>query len=189
MRALRGGALVCAVCCRPALYSLSLPVIASICMKKRVQAGGLILLFLVFGINTAAVADKLPLAEEFTARLGWLPADAHQWLGGPENLFVYRGRVSEEDNVVYYYPDHVYLFWFRNRVWQVRADEDWTGSVDGVRMGMSREEVEKLWGPPINNFDAQPTWTLPDRGYPVRIRLYFNEDNRLHDLYVFRSDW
>ena len=30
---------------------------------------------------------------------------------------------------------------------------------------------------------------LQIRGYPVRIRLYFDEAGRLADLYVFRGDW
>ncbi len=143
----------------------------------------------LWGDNSGSSGGSLPLAEDFTAYLGWLPAEAHQWLGAPENLFVYRGNVSAEDNVVYYYSNHIYLFWFGSRVWQVRADERWKGSVDGVNMGMTRKEVEKLWGPPVNSFDAQPTWLLPDRGYPVRIRLYFDEQGRLNDLYVYRSDW
>ena len=130
----------------------------------------------------------LPHAGEFTAKLGWTVKEATVGLGPPKNIFVHRGEVPEEDNIVFFYPDYSYIFWFNDRVWQVRVDERWAGDVDGVRMGMPREAVEELWGPPINDLDVEPTWPLPDQGYPVRVRLYFVDD-RLVDLYVYRSDW
>ena len=137
----------------------------------------------------AEESGPLPHAAELTGKLGWTPEEALSWLGAPVSMFPYRGSVPEEDNVVFYYPDHLYIFWFQDRVWQLRVDERWNGVVDGLRMGMTLSEVTDLWGPPVNDWDKQPTWTLPDRGYPVRIRLYFADDGRLNDLYVYRSDW
>ncbi len=130
----------------------------------------------------------LPVAGELTAKLGWTLQDAIENFGYPQHVFAHRGESPEEDNSVFYYDDHRYLFFFQDRVWQIRADERWIGVIDGVQMGMSLEAVEKLWGPPINRIDDDPTWTLPDRGYPVRIKLYFEED-RLIDIYVYRGDW
>ena len=131
----------------------------------------------------------LPHAVELTGRLGWTPDEVFARLGSPMSIFPFRGSEDDEDNVVFYYSDHLYVFWFHDRVWQVRADERWNGDVDGVRMGMTRSQVRELWGAPINDRDEQPTWTLPDRGYTVRIRLYFDTNDRLNDLYVYRSDW
>jgi hypothetical protein len=139
-----------------------------------------------FGIDDK---EPLPRAEGLTSWLGMTISEVHQLLGSPEGLFPYRGRSEDEDNVIFYYPDHFYIFWFQDRVWQVRVDDRWIGSLDGVKMGMSLTEVLALWGKPINDRDPQPTWTLPDRGYPVRIRLYFDELDRLFDLYIYRSDW
>lgn len=140
-------------------------------------------------ISGAQEIGPLPHAAELTATLGWSPSEAYSWMGSPMSLFVYRGPSQSDDNVVFYYPDHVYLFWFQDRVWQVRVDERWEGEIDGVRIGMSMNSIVSLWGAPINDRDKHPTWTLPDRGYPVRIRLYFDEDNRLNDLYIYRGDW
>lgn len=131
--------------------------------------------------------DILPVAEKLTEKLGWTLNDAIN-LGVPKELFVHRGDSPIEDNVVFYYPDYLYLFWFQNRIWQVRLDERWGGEIDGVRMGMSLQDIEELWGSPINKTEEHPTWTLPDKGFPSRIRLYFRDD-KLSDLYVFRSDW
>ncbi len=139
----------------------------------------------------AAAEDKgpLPHALEFSEMLGMSAEDVFTGPDPPGSIFSYRGNTPEEDNVVFYYPDSIYLFWFQDRIWQVRADERWTGDVDGVSMGMSLQEIRKLWGPPINNRDENPTWTLPDQGYPVRIRLYFSDTGALKDMYVYRADW
>lgn len=140
-------------------------------------------------VSAAQEPGPLPHALELSASLGWSPSEAISWRGSPMSLFSYRGLTEFEDNVVFYYPDHTYLFWFQDRVWQLRVDERWTGEIDGVSMGMSLESIVNLWGPPINNRDEHPTWTLPDRGYPVRIRLYFDENRQLNDLYIYRGDW
>jgi hypothetical protein len=162
-------------------------------ISSRIVSGqavaAVLLLFLPqfsFGIDDS---EPLPHAESLTSWLGMTIPEVHQLMGSPESLFPYRGRSENEDNVVFYYPDHFYVFWFQDRVWQVRVDDRWSGSLDGVKMGTSLSEVLTLWGKPINDRDPQPTWTLPDRGYPVRIRLYFDDNSRLVDLYVYRSDW
>ena len=160
-----------------------------------VGSGGMVrsgFFVVVFVSLLAAVGGEepgpLPHAAELAGRLGWTVSEAAEDFGVPESMFVYRGEVPEEDNIVFYYPDYSYLFWFRDRVWQVRVDERWSGEVDGVRMGMSLKDVAEMWGEPINDTDEAPTWMLPDQGYPVRIRLYFADD-RLADIYVYRSDW
>jgi len=140
----------------------------------------------LFGLEDS---EPLPHADNLIEWLGMEMPEAQESLGTPLSIFAHRGEVEEEDNVVFYYPNHLYLFWFQDRVWQVRVDERWQGEVDGLRMGMAREEVLALWGSPINEWDDWPTWTLPDRGFPSRIRLYFDEDDNLVDLYVYRSDW
>ncbi|MCG8453804.1 MAG: hypothetical protein MI717_11555 [Spirochaetales bacterium] len=130
-----------------------------------------------------------PQAQEWTPFIGFEPGEALQELGAPTEIFAHRGASAEEDNVVFFYPNRFYLFWFQNRVWQIRFDEKWEGELEGVTMGMPRSEVEALWGPSINEGDEHPTWILPDQGYPLRARLYFEDDRGLVDLYIYRSDW
>ncbi len=150
-----------------------------------------VLIRLVCFPAAAAAEDKgpLPHASEFSEMLGLTAEDVFSRSEIPESIFSYRGNTPDEDNVVFYYPDSIYLFWFQDRIWQVRADERWIGDVNGVRMGMNLQDVRELWGPPVNNRDDNPTWTLPDQGYPVRIRLYFSDTGALNDMYVYRADW
>ena len=172
----------------PILYAAILTVIGFLqCPPAYCTVAALLVSFL--HSNLGAADTRLPLAVEFSAGLGWTLDEALSWLGPPASMFPFRGDVAEEDNVVFFYPDSRYLFWFNDRVWQLRADENWKGEVDGVAMGMKRSQIDRLWGAPINDWDENPTWTLPDRGYPVRIRLYFDDNDRLVDLYVYRSDW
>ncbi len=146
-------------------------------------------LLLVFTFFLVAEDPPLPIAADLSAKLGWTLDEALAWLGTPRSMFPFRGDSADEDNIVFYYPNSLYLFWFKDRVWQIRVDENWNGELDGVRMGMKQNQILRLWGPAINDWDENPTWTLPDRGYPVRIRLYFDESDKLMDLYVYRSDW
>lgn len=149
----------------------------------------LVTVLLVLASPLGGADTTLPLAVELSAKLGWTLDEALSWLGTPETMFPFRGDEATEDNIVFYYPNSLYLFWFKDRVWQLRVDENWKGEIDGVRMGMKQNRITRLWGPAINDWDENPTWTLPDRGYPVRIRLYFDDNDRLVDLYVYRSDW
>ena len=58
-------------------------------------------------------------------------------------MFSFRGQDETQDNVVFFYPDYLYLFWYRNRVWQVRCDRRFATTVFGVAMGMPREVIER----------------------------------------------
>jgi len=145
--------------------------------------------FSAVSVSAHENSENLPVAEEFTVMLGMTPDTAINILGVPESIFSFRGEKPEEDNVVFYYKNNTYIFWFNDRVWQVRADKRWEGSLDGVSMGMKKQNVLSLWGKPINNFDPQPTWVIAGRSFPVRIRLYFDSEDSLVDLYVYRSDW
>jgi hypothetical protein len=108
--------------------------------------------------------------------------------GLPDDMFSFRGAEESLDNVVFYYADHRYLFWYKSRVWQVRVDRRFAGSVFGLTLGMTREQVERAsqWVL-IPNGDSL-YFDVNDRGFPVRVRLVFTS-NMLNDIYVYRSDF
>lgn len=116
-----------------------------------------------------------------------LPA-AVQAFGAPAEVFPRRGEEPWQDDVVFYFDSHLYLFWFRGRVWQVRMDRRFESEfLGGLRMGMARREVLSRLGPPLAEADGFLLYHLEDRGYPIRLRLLFEED-RLSDAYCYRSD-
>ncbi len=118
--------------------------------------------------------------------LGMRPGEAYDFIGAPEEVLASRSQ-GDLLQVVHFYDSFLYLFWFQNRVWQIRADQRFKGSFLGLKMGMNPLEVAAVLGPPRLSENDWLTYELPVIGYPRRLRLKFL-NNRLNDLYYFRSD-
>lgn len=140
--------------------------------------------------STTELAKKksLPGEKPLASLLGMTLKQADVAFGPPTQVFPVRGQQAWEDDVVFYYPDHSYLFWFRDRVWQVRVDRRFAGKAIGLKMGESRSAVQGVLGKPFHVGRSSEIFILPDRGFPVRARLFFTDD-KLSDLYVYRGDF
>ncbi len=108
--------------------------------------------------------------------------------GLPQSMFSFRGSAADRDDVVFYYSNHVYLFWFHDRVWQVRYDMRFSGSVFGVTLGTPREQIQADFSRPLLPLDDSLYFDVDTAGYPVRVRLVFAY-GCLSDVYVYRSDF
>lgn len=120
--------------------------------------------------------------------VGYTISQVWATFGPPEEIFPLRGDREQEDNVVFYYSDHFYLFFFHNRVWQVRMDRRYQGDPLNLPFLSSRETVEKVLGPPFAELENSLIFHLRFEGYPVRGRLFF-EENRMVDVYIYRGDY
>jgi hypothetical protein len=129
-------------------------------------------------------------AEDFdpTRFIGLDIPSAVAALGLPQEMFTYRGTEEQRDNVVFYYADYFYLFWYRNKVWQVRCDRRFTAGVFGLTLGESREQVERTFLRPLASNGESLYFDLSDGDLPLRVRLVFTA-SVLSDLYVYRSDF
>ncbi len=125
--------------------------------------------------------DPLPL-------IGLDPASAFKAFGPPREIFPFRGVEDGEDNVVFFYDDYLYMFWFRNRVWQVRFDRRFDGQVLGLSLGMTREQVEQASTRSLISTGDSLYFDVAGASYPVRVRLMFDAEG-LCDIYVYRSDY
>jgi len=137
-----------------------------------------------------AAPTELVSAEEaldLSALIGLTLEEAYQSLGVPLEVYPLRGTEPGQDDVVFFYPWHLYLFWFQNRVWQARIDGRYQGTVFSVSMGASRQRVLDVMGRPFQEFEDSLVFHIEDRGYPVQARFYF-ENERLSDVYCFRGD-
>jgi hypothetical protein len=115
-------------------------------------------------------------------------AEAYAALGAPSEVFVHRGTVAAEDDVVFFYPACCYLFWHGNRAWQVSFDRRYAGEVLGFRLGMDRAAAEEVAPGRLRESDGS-LWLSTDSGrFPLRVRLVL-ADGRVDAIYVFRSDW
>ena len=120
--------------------------------------------------------------------LGLNPVELGVRFGMPQEVFTFRGDESREDNVVFYYPGHIYFFFFENRVWQVRMDRRFEGSVVNLTMGMAEDETERNFGKPLYKDERSSLFRISHQGYPVKVRLFF-KDGKLNDCYVYRGDY
>lgn len=123
----------------------------------------------------------------FEQFLGFKAKDTTK-LGTPEQMFVIRGESEPDDDIVFYYGNSVYLYFNNNRVWQVRADKNYTETILEIKIGNSIDEVLTTLGEPFKQFEDSIVYRRPDRGYPVFLRLYFDK-NKLNDIYIYRGDY
>jgi hypothetical protein len=108
--------------------------------------------------------------------------------GAPREVFSFRGPEEWQDNVVFFYPNYTYLFWYRNRVWQVRCDGRFGGTLFGLSFGMGRKAVKEKLGRPLADQDGSLYFDIDGGKYPIRVRLVFAAES-LSDVYVYRSDF
>jgi hypothetical protein len=140
------------------------------------------LLALAAGAAVAAGPD------DPTDLIGMDPAQIFAALGAPREIFTWRGAEPAEDDIVFFYPDFRYVFWFQSRVWQVRFDHRHGGTVLGFSIGMERAEAQVCGQGRLQDFEGSLYLTLDTGRYPVRVRLAMVDD-RVADIYVYRSDW
>lgn len=146
------------------------------------------LIFVLFVPVFFSAAQSLEEETDLSELIGWTLDQACAELGAPAEIFPFRGGKDWQDTVVFYFDEHFYLFWYENRVWQVRADHRYKGELNGIAMGVSKEELENLLGEPLFQDDTSVIYNLPDEGHPMRMRLFF-EGGALSDLYIYRSDF
>jgi hypothetical protein len=135
------------------------------------------------GVAASASADFDP-----TRFIGLDVKSALDALGAPQAMFSYRGQDEAQDNVVFFYPDFLYLFWYKDRVWQVRCDRRFARPLFGLAMGMPRDVVQRMASRQLVAKGDSLYFDLRDTKYPMRVRLVFADD-ALSDIYVSRSDF
>jgi hypothetical protein len=114
--------------------------------------------------------------------------EVYEAYGVPLEVFPTRGEKAEFDDVVFFYNDYLYIFWYENRVWQVRVDDRYQGVFNGISMGMTWYDVIETLGEPFYEEEDWVIYLLKDKGYPVRARLFFEQD-LLTDAYIYRGDF
>ena len=149
--------------------------------KKRIR---FLLAGLLLACSSLAAQESLDLA----GIIGMDLDTAFRKLGPPAEVFAVRGEQAWQDDVVFYYERSFYLFWYQNRVWQVRLDQRYPGEFFALKMGLAKEEVAARIGKPLKDLQDSFLYNLEDRGYPLRLRIFF-EQGLLSDLYCYRGDF
>lgn len=120
--------------------------------------------------------------------VGFTPIEIVEMLGAPSNLLSQRGERAEEDDVLFFYDSRVYIYFNQSRVWQMRVDELYEGSILNIKIGDEKDVVLEEFGEPIEEKDNSYIYRIPDNGYPLILRIYFDND-KVNDIYLFRGDY
>ena len=145
------------------------------------------------GADTAADSQKTAdLAAEASAErllplLGCDPRTAFEAFGAPVSLNVLRGGDPSLDDVVSVHESGIYLFWFRDRVWQIGFGSYFGGTFEGVKIGTAEEEVSEKLGEPQLRENSMAVYEIFYREFPVSMRFVFR-DAKVAEMYLYRSD-
>ncbi|MDP3180123.1 MAG: hypothetical protein Q8M76_19580 [Spirochaetaceae bacterium] len=149
----------------------------------------------IFLSLAAILALSFPLLAQPTIpendaapNLGLGLTEALARFGPPTTVFAVRGAESWQDDVVFSYASGFSLFWFGDRLWQIRFAAPYSGSVYGLSIGDPVEKAYSLLGEPHEAPGGEFVYRLPYQGYPVRLRLVVKE-GRLADAYLYRADF
>jgi hypothetical protein len=140
----------------------------------------------LLAIAVAAATAAGP--DDPTSLIGMDPVQLFEALGAPREILTWRGAEPGEDDIVFFYPDFRSVFWFQSRVWQVRFDRRYTGTVLGFSIGMDRGAARAQGQGRLLESEGSLYLALDTGPYPVRVRLAMVDD-RVADIYLYRGDW
>lgn len=126
-------------------------------------------------------------AERLLPLLGCDPRTAFEAFGAPVSLNVLRGGDPSLDDVVSVHESGIYLFWFRDRVWQIGFGSYFGGTFEGVKIGTAEEEVSEKLGEPQLRENSMAVYEIFYREFPVSMRFVF-KDAKIAEMYLYRSD-
>ncbi len=135
------------------------------------------------GLDSSGILDDDP-----APLLGYGLAEAISRFGPPSSVRTARGGEAWQDDVAFIYRSGYSLFWFGDRLWQLRFTAPYGGTIYGLFLGDPSSKAYSILGQPYETQDDKLVYRLPYRGYPVRLSLVFASD-RLSDVYLYRSDY
>lgn len=114
--------------------------------------------------------------------------EAWNRLGPPRSILAVRGNEPWQDDVAFEYGDGLSVYWYRDRLWQVRLSAGYAGSCFGFFLGDPADKALSLLGTPDRGESGILEWRLPWRGYPAKLRVV-TRDGAIAEAYVYRSDF
>ena len=164
--------------------------------RNYLALAAILYLFFVSPLHSQSRDNAISLAQvQAENLLGLTPPEVFEKLGAPESVYPLRGRAHWQDDVIFYYSSNLYVFFFDNRVWQIRCDHRSKDKVLGVTPGMKKSAIRGVLGKPYHSEDSEDIYLNPagitraDKGFPVRLRLIYDKDNNLFDIYLYRGDY
>jgi hypothetical protein len=127
------------------------------------------------------------LDDDPSALLGLTLSGALSSLGPPASVAAVRGGEAWQDDVAFIYAPGYTLFWYGDRLWQLRFAAPYSGSILGLFLGDSADKAWSLLGQPYESGPDYLLYRMPYKAFPVRLRLILSE-GRVADAYLYRAD-
>lgn len=141
--------------------------------------------------TAAAEQAELPLSavegRQLIPYIGSDPRKAFTAFGIPVSLNVLRGEEPSLDDVVSVHDAGIYLFWYRDRVWQIGFGSYFTGTFEGVKIGMKETDLTAKLGKPLLRNEKMIVYEIFHREFPVSMRFVI-EQGKVSEMYLYRSD-
>jgi hypothetical protein len=137
-------------------------------------------------VSLPAVPSALP--DDAASLLGLGLPDALGRFGAPAHVSAIRGEAAWQDDVVFSYPEGLSLYWAGDRLWQIRFESGYAGSVYGLFVGDAVDKAVSLLGSPYYSSADAIVFRLAYKGYPVRLRVVVAAD-KVSAIYLYRADF
>jgi hypothetical protein len=103
--------------------------------------------------------------------------------GIPKSVYALRGLEEWQDDVVFSYAQGDFYV-YKDRVWQLGLNEAYD-----IKIGDPRGRVLLLLGERSRNFEDHCLFPLPSRGWPLELRINFDNTETVSALFVYRPDF
>jgi len=141
---------------------------------------GFLLCFLLF--SSLIIYAQSNNASDPSLLIGTTLSDLFKNYGVPKNVYAVRGVAAWQDDVVFVY-DNIEFFIFGSRVWQLKVR-----SAYNIKDGDTKAAVSKVLGEG-RSFEGYTLYQLPNKTWPIMLRVNWDTSGRAAGLYIYRSDF
>jgi len=140
--------------------------------------------------QATASPDVSPADFDLIMLLGYTPELTLVTLGAPARIRAVRGLEAWQDDVVFEYPDlKLALFFWEDRVWQLRADSGFSGSLAGQSLVPDYGQLEVIYGRTRAQGPTWQEWAVPGSAWPLRLRMVTDDGDNSVFFYIYRADF
>ena len=155
--------------------------------QKRCLAPFLVLLAMPMWSQTAsaATADGIAgtVSTDISSFIGMKLDGLIARCGPPDLVYSSRGEQIWQDDVVFVYNEGDFYI-FKDRVWQLGLK-----SAYGVTVGDSKPAVFLILGEEVSDHGEFLLLPLPPAGWPLMLRINFNDAGRVSAIFIYRPDF
>jgi hypothetical protein len=143
----------------------------------------LLLLLSLAGLGHAQdAASQAQAAQDPALIIGFTLNDLVGRYGIPRQVYAVRGVAAWQDDVVFVY-DSGEFYIFGNRVWQLKLR-----SAYNIKDGDSKAAVGRVMGEG-RDFEGYTLFQLPNKVWPIMLRVNWDASGRAAGIYIYRSDF